>query len=110
MANIENIFNNFLQRNITFLVDGKSIKKGKLVLFNVKDFHLIFVLNVGNDQKKYEVPYPFAVNMEESKLVLDYTLDTLSQNNDTLLYKIMGLNRKKNSKLFNTKMIIQSLD
>lgn len=110
MIDVERTINTFLQRNTTFLIDNKSIKKGKLVLFNVKDFYLIFHLKSGNDQKKYELPYPFKVYMEEGKIVLDYTIDTLSQNNDNLLYRIMSLNRKKNSKIFNSKIVIQDTD
>lgn len=110
MIDIEHTINSFLQKQINFVVENKSIKKGRLVLFNVKDFHLIFILKINNEQKRYEIPYPFNVYHEGKKIVLDYTIDALSQKNDLLLYKIMGLNRKKTSKLFDTKLIIQDLD
>lgn len=110
MIDIEQTINTLLQKQINFVVDNKSIKKGRLMLFNVKDFHLIFILKIGNEQKRYEIPYPFNIKIEDKKIVLDYTIDALSQRNDTLLYKIMGLNRKKTSKLFDAKLFIVDSD
>ena len=92
MIDIEHAINTFLQKQINFVVENKSIKKGRLVLFNVKDFHLIFILKINNEQKRYEIPYPFNVYFEDKKIVLDYTINSLSQRNVINQNYILTLN------------------
>ena len=41
---IESNLNDFLLRDVVFLLEnGKSLKKGKLVLFKFKEFHFVFI-------------------------------------------------------------------
>ena len=106
MINLEDTFKYFLQRENTFSIDNKIIKRGKLILCNIKDFYITFYLKYQNEQKKYELPYPFTISTSNNKLFLNYELKTLACNNDELLFKLQSLSKKKNTKIFNSVVTI----
>ena len=97
-----------LQRNIKFVVNEKVLKRGKLLMYRVKDFYIKFVIiNNKNEQKYYEIPYPFAIhNVENNDVVFDYTFDTLADTNKMLGYRLRVISRKKKNKLYDAKMLI----
>jgi hypothetical protein len=107
MYNIEDYFKYFLQRDIVISVDSKIIKEGKLILFNQKDYYLNFNLKNNNqEQKKFEIPYPFSVKFEHNYLTLSYELNSISKSDPELFYKLVSLNKKSNSRYYNTKILI----
>jgi hypothetical protein len=100
-------FNYFLQRNVVFVLENKIIKEGKLFLFNEKDYYLIFYLRTGNnEQKKFEIPYPFSVQRINNYLILDYSLSAISGGDSELYYRLVSLNQNSNSRFYNNKIII----
>lgn len=106
MMNLEQTLNYFLQREITFTIDNKVVKRGKLILCNIKDFYITFYLKHNDDQKRYELPYPFNIESTNAGVIMDYSLETIAGNNTELLYKLQSLNKKKNTKIFNSKVVI----
>jgi hypothetical protein len=106
MIDLEQTLNYFLQRDITFTIDDKVVKRGKLILCNIKDFYITFYLKHNDDQKRYELPYPFALENTNRRVTMDYTLESVAGNNTDLLYKLQSLSRKKNTKIFNSKVVI----
>lgn len=106
---VESILNTLLQRNLSFQINKKVIKQGKLVLFSIKDYYITFFIKVGALQKKYEVPYPF--NVVHSKLnnnhkvMFDYNVDVLAPTNSDLFIKLKNTTTKT-SKLCNVKLDI----
>lgn len=106
---LEHTLNTLLQRNLTFQINGKVIKRGKLVLFNIKDYYITFFVKVDTLQKKYEVPYPYYVELSENnnikRVVFDYTIERLSIPNSDLFFKLKNINTKAN-KLHNIKLNI----
>jgi hypothetical protein len=101
ITDLESNLNNFLQRNVSFIVNNKSVKKGKLLLFTIKDFYITFFLKINNEQKKFELPYPFATKTKGLTAELNYSLETLSQNCDHLFFKLKSLTPKTNTKIYN---------
>lgn len=106
---VESILNTLLQRNLSFQINKKIIKQGKLVLFSVKDYYITFFIKVGSLQKKYEVPYPFNVIHSKlnnnHKVVFDYNVDVLAPINSDLYLKLKNTTTKT-SKLCNVKLDI----
>ena len=103
---IEKHFSKFLLSKITFEINGKVIKKGKLTLIAVKDFHIFFVIQSENsDSKQFIVPLPYDLtSIDQNCLCLDYTIDTLCMGNKNLFFKFKTTSRKKTSRFFDTKM------
>lgn len=106
MHTVEDNFKYFMQRDIVFAIDNKIIKDGKLILFSQKDFYLNFHLKSNNVQKKYEIPYPYDINRVKNYLVLDYTLEAISKSDAELYYRLVSLNKKNNSRFFDSKLTI----
>lgn len=105
---IESIIIKYLQNKLTFSIDKKVVKTGKLILFNIKDFYMNFTLkDVNNCTKHYSIPYPFSIKESTNKTIsLIYNLDILAKNNHELLYKMKLLSKKKNSKLYNSTIVV----
>jgi hypothetical protein len=107
MDNKEDLFNYFLQRNIVFVLENKIIKEGKLFLYNEKDYYLVFYLkSSNNEQKKFEIPYPFSIKRYNNYLVMDYSLSAISGGDSELYYRLVSLNQNSNSRYYNTKIIV----
>ena len=109
---IENIISNFLQKRVTFSLETKTLKKGKLILFCIKDFFCVFTLlceEKNNKKIVYEIPYPFCISTQPNKLIFDYTLKGFCQNNPTLETKLKTIVPEKPSKIFNKKITITAL-
>jgi|TARA_B100001093_G_C26519269_1_gene881012 hypothetical protein len=109
--NIENSLNHLLQRNIVIFNNrAKPLKKGKLILYRVKEFYYVLsLLNDKDEIKEYEIPFPFNATFNGDHLDFDYTLDTFSKNNSFVFYKSKVLNFKKKSKLYNTVVVLSAV-
>lgn len=107
MTNVEIAFNDFLQRNLEFRIDGKLVKEGKLVLINQRDFYINLYLKMdNNEKKKYEIPYPFKIYSKDNILTLEYTISSFGTTDHNIKYRLLSLNKKTNSKLYNNKLVI----
>jgi len=107
---IENFIKPLLLTNISFILDGKKIKTGKLMLFTVRDFFCVFTLNDMNKNKKviYEIPYPFSLKQLKEGIEFSYTLESFCEKNTAIYSSVKKLCEKKTSKLFNKKLVIHS--
>jgi hypothetical protein len=106
---IEKSISKFLQTNVSFCLENKTLKKGKLILFCLKDFFCIFTLiSAEKNNKKiiFEIPYPFSLQQTNSKVIFDYSLSTFCRNNLNLELLVKKINIKKPSKYYNKKVII----
>ena len=101
---IEKTFSPLLQSKISFDINGKSIKKGKLILIAIKDFHVFFVLQTDNgDNKQFVVPLPFDLSTNNVGVVLlDFTLKAMSRGNKDVHLKLKTISKKKNTRFFDT--------
>jgi hypothetical protein len=107
MMNLEDFFKTFLQRNVVFSIDNKIVKEGNLILYKQTDYYLNLYLKTNNqEQKKFEIPYPFSIEKYKNYYILNYTLSSISKGDSELYYRLMSLNYKKNSRFFDTKILI----
>jgi len=109
IEDIEQLIKPLLLRNISFTVDNKTLKSGKLILFSVKDFFCVFTLTTpdrGNKRFIYEIPYPFTTNVTISSLEFDYTIDSFCLNNNNIAAATKKISLNRPSKLFNKKMVV----
>ena len=108
---IEACLKTFLQKNIKLQVNEKVLKEGKLILFNVKDFYVIFTIKIHpkNELKKYEIPIPYHASIENGEGVFDYRFQNLSSKNSQLYVKIKCLNTNKKSRFYDSVLNIKSV-
>jgi len=69
-----------LQKNLTFSINNKTIKQGKLILFRrVHYFIQIALMSDKNQRENFEIPIPFKVEnyFDDGLLYFDYRLKSL---------------------------------
>jgi hypothetical protein len=96
---LDELLKNFLQKKISFELDKKVFKTGKVILYSQKYFYITFVL--ATDKKKQEkidipVPFNFEVHQEDNLIYFDYRVSTLAQNNKELIELMQGVVSIKN--------------
>ena len=110
MIYTDSIFDSFLQREITFCLDDKIIKKGKLALVIKKDYYFIFNIYVDGVLRKIEYPYPFMISDIDNGLLLNYNLTSLSIGCDELYYRYLAMKRVSSSKLYDKIIKFEAVD
>lgn len=113
MTSIEEIEENIkhlLLTDVNFILEGKKLKTGKLILFAVRDFFCIFTLfdNIKNKKTIYEIPYPFSFRTNSHGVEFDYTVDAFCEKCTGIHDKVKTIPPKKTSKFFNKKLIVSS--
>lgn len=100
---IETAVNRLLQQRIAFVLNGKILKTGRLILFCVKDFYLVFTIQNQNVKKHFEIPYPYAYSEFLNKVIFDYSLNRLCQKSSNIETnaKLLSTSKKPN-KFFNS--------
>ena len=88
---------NILQKDIVIRCNNKIIRQGTLLLLQPKDFYITFTIKIKNILKKYELPYPFSIKVEDDQLLFDYRVSTLSINHDAIAPKITEIKGESNS-------------
>ena len=69
-----------LQKTVTFEVNGKVLREGRFILYNIKDFYITFNLITSKQlQKTYELPLPFEVVQHEDYIIFDYTFKNITR-------------------------------
>ena len=107
---VEEKFQKFFLSDIAFVVNHKVIKKGKLLNANIKDFFIIFKLEVQKGGiTSFEVPYPFELIDEKNRIKFDYRLEKFVFNDIIKLAKVRRLKPKKNSKFYDVVMTMNRL-
>ena len=110
---IEHHLTSILQKNVSFVVNGKTTKEGKLILFNIKDFYISFhIITPKNQTKLYEIPMPYDVQKVPGAIRLNYEIETVTRKDLCIRHMIMSLYKKfgKKSKLFDNTMDIKLND
>lgn len=77
--NLEEYFDNKFLKTLSFSIDDKVVREGKLKLMQQKTFNLSFYLLIGDKIKLYEIPYPFSMNEDNNVMEFDYRLKSIPQ-------------------------------
>lgn len=70
-----------LQKNISFSISNKVIKKGRLLLFRKVHYYIQIALQTEKNQKEnFEIPIPFNVESyeDEGLMYMDYRINSLN--------------------------------
>lgn len=100
---LESTLKSFLQKKVSFEIDGKLFKTGKILLFTQKYFYISLILSTTKKkQEKVEIPIPFNIEIhnDDNLIYFDYRLTTLAHNNKEALDALQEINTQKN-KFFN---------
>ena len=100
-----------LQHNTNFCIDTKIIRRGKLLLYNVTDYHIKFSIKTNkNLLKVFEVPFPFHVSESNNSVVFSYKIDDLCRGNQKRLEALECVERIGVNKFYDKRLSINNLD
>lgn len=101
----------FLQKNVVFNIGTKSVRKGKLLLFNIKDYYLKFIIKTSKGvNKTYEIPYPYDITSNKDSVRLTYKLIDLCCGNVNKVEKMLEYDDNPSNKLFDSAVVISNID
>lgn len=98
-----------LQQNLKFIINGKTIKEGKLLLYNIKDYYITFTLVTPKEVvKTYEIPIPFKIAIKDGDLIFNYAITTLSKKDPDkqILIRLLLQKIGKKSKFYDNALTI----
>jgi hypothetical protein len=100
MDNKNEIFLDNLHRTLRFVCNNKTIKEGKLILFNFNDFYYSFTLDVSGVKKHFKLPMAYSITDCTSAIHLDYTLKTLCYGIDDFEFSCRMIKPKSKNNLY----------
>jgi len=104
LEKVTNFLKPYLLQNIVIRTDKKILKRGKLKIFQIKQYYINLTLEFNDSTKSYEIPYPFKMHHEENKGVLNYHLSSFIPASQ--LTKVKFLDSSSKSKLYNNLVYI----
>ena len=111
--NTNTVLKHALQRDVVFEVNGKILRQGKIILFNIKDFYISFnILTPKNIVKTYELPMPFEIILQDDGILCDYSVANITRKDQVTEYLIRSVYNKfgKKSKLYDSKLTIKFVE
>lgn len=106
MDRVENELKPFILKNVTFKIDNKILKSGKIQVFNTKQFFIKFKILNNGSEKEYELPYPYRIEKKKDGLLFDYCLSAFCPFKDEMYYKLLLCDKSNASKLHNRYLTI----
>ena len=110
LLKLDTNFKELFQKTIQLTLKNKPYKKGKLVNFKLSGCYLSLVMVTEKKQETFEIPFPYAIQNSNGKLIFDYTLSTLAEHDYALLINLKSTSRVKNCKFYNTILSITALN
>lgn len=109
MERMEEQLKELILKNVDFQLDGKTIKKGKIKIFNTKQFFIKFKLENEGAVKEYELPYPFKIKKISNGYLFDYSLSAFIPRTEEMYWKMLLMNKSEASKLHNNYLFVLTL-
>ena len=94
----------FLLKNIIIKTDKKVLKRGKLKIFQVKQYYINLTLEYNDANKSYEIPYPYKMSYAGDAGILNYHLSSFIPSRQ--INKVKFLDSSSRSKLYDTLVYI----
>ena len=94
----------FLLKDIIIKTDKKVLKRGKLKIFQVKQYYIYLTLRYNDSNKSYEIPYPYTTSYDGDVGILNYHLSSFIPNRQ--INKVKCLDSSAKSKLYDNLVYI----
>ena len=94
----------FLLQDIIIKTDKKILKRGKLKIFQIKQYYINFTLEYKDSIKSYEIPYPYKMDWDEEVAILNYHLSSFIPKKQ--MNRVKFLDSSTQSKLYDNLVYI----
>lgn len=109
MTRLEDQLKILILKNVEFKLEDKVVKRGKIKVFNTKQFFIKFKLEYDEGVKEYELPYPYKVIKTDTGFVFDYCLSAFCPKTEESYWKMRTVNKDEASKLHENYLFIVAL-
>jgi hypothetical protein len=104
LEKVTNFLKPFLLQDIIIKTDKKILKRGKLKIFQIKQYYINLTLEYKESVKSYEIPYPYKMTWEEDRAILNYRLSSFIPKKQ--LNRVRFLDSSSKSKLYDNLVYI----
>jgi len=94
----------FLLKDIVIKTDKKVLKRGRLKIFQVKQYYINLTLEYNDADKSYEIPYPYKTSYDNDIGILNYHLSSFIPNKQ--INRVKFLDSSSKSKLYDNLVYI----
>lgn len=109
MHKLEQKLKPLMLRTVEFVLDEKIVKRGKIMVFNTKQFFVKFKMDTEQGIKEYELPYPFDLREQDGGYLFDYSLSAFIPPTEETYWKLKLINSSGASKLYNNYLFVRTL-
>lgn len=109
LENLDSYIKPYFLKDVVFTLKNKPYKKGKLINYKLSGCYLSFIVLTAKKRETFEIPFPYAIVNTEREITLDYTFDSLAEQDFELLINLRSATQVKKCKFYNTLMTISIL-
>lgn len=99
MEKLDKQLKELMLNSFDFQLEGKSLRKGKVKIYNTKQFHIKFNLENDGDSKEFELPYPFKIVKYPHGYLFDYALSAFVPRTEESYWKLKSMCKENASRL-----------
>lgn len=111
MNYLTNHLEQYLLQSVEFVLNDKVIKRGKIKIFNFKQYFIKFTLESENGELKvYDLMYPFRVDTDgDGNCVFNYHLSAFAGGDVDMFYSMKKLSKESALPAFDGAITLKSL-
>ena len=109
MNRIEDKLKELIFRNVSFTVDGKVIKQGKINIFNTKQNFIKFKIDMSDGVKEWEITYPYDIRKTDTGFIFDYCLSAFCPRTEESFWKMKMMGKATASKIHDNYLFVTTL-
>ena len=109
MTKLEDQLKSLILQHVEFKLNDKVVKKGRVKVFNTKQFFIKFKLEMAEGSKDYELPYPYKVIPIKNGFIFDYCLSAFCPKTEENYWRMRTMNRSDASKIHENYLIVVAL-
>ena len=109
MEKLEDNLKQLMLKTVDFQLDGKSLRKGKIKVYNTKQFHIKFNVENDGDVKEFELPYPFRITKIPQGYIFNYALSAFIPRTEEIYWKLRCMSKSEASKLHDNFLYVLTL-
>ena len=106
MTRIEEHLKKLIFRDVKFVLNTRTIKEGKIQLFNTKQNFIRFKIEEDGEVKEWELSYPYNIKITENGFIFDYTLSAFCPRTEEVYWKMKAMNKDYVSKFFDNYLYV----
>lgn len=106
MNRIEDHLKKLIFREVKFVLNSRTIKEGKIQMFNTKQNFVKFKIEEDGEIKEWELSYPYDIKTIDNGMIFDYALSAFCPRTEEVYWKMKAMNKSEVSKFFDNYLYV----